>query len=530
MLDAYKKNNTQVIKKYKKINIPNYQREYIWGENEWEDFYNDILNIIKLDFKPHFMGTLLLKEKNGYFEVIDGQQRLVTLNIFLMAYRDAYSDRLEFKYTLNLLNDRIEVNDVNNIYDALYNKTYVKGERAITDNESKNIEKAYQYFWKKFQIKGLFGKITTDFNLSRILHKLFFITIEIEETTNPYLIFETLNARGVDLNISDLVKNHLLDLSKEDISLSTFINNEWNNLNNALSQEEFENIFQSFYQSSNNRKKLLKEITVTVNEEDEIKEFLKKLGSYVYMYKKLSDSSNTMWRGDAKWIENVRSIKSYKNNHLFKVITIPLLTSFPKRIRVGAFKFIESLIFRYVIICQKDELKLLEKFYQIAKLINDKSIITIEKLKVELFEYIVDDEEFEYSFAYRSIEYSRTNPDQIVRYILYKLENYITNSNYIIGSSNASIEHIGAHSASNYSIVYRLGNYTLLSKEDNEEAGHKTFAIKRDEFYNNNQFGLTHNATNAIIKSLITYNDWNFENIKKRQVEMSEVAIKVWNI
>lgn len=58
---------------------------------------------------------------------------------------------------------------------------------------------------------------------------------------------------------------------------------------------------------------------------------------------------------------------------------------------ISAFNFIESLIFRYVVICQKDENKLLEKFYFLAKQITDKSVDTMTKFKTELSEFIIDD-------------------------------------------------------------------------------------------------------------------------------------------
>lgn len=90
----------------------------------------------------------------------------------------------------------------------------------------------------------------------RVLNKLFFVIITIDNETNPYLIFETLNARGIDLNISDLVKNYLLDLAKSDEELSTFITSEWKQFMGDYQSEQFENIFQSYYKSSNNRKKL----------------------------------------------------------------------------------------------------------------------------------------------------------------------------------------------------------------------------------------------------------------------------------
>jgi uncharacterized protein with ParB-like and HNH nuclease domain len=529
MLNAYKKNYKRFIDRYKKVNIPNYQREYVWGENEWEDFYNDILNIIKLDFKPHFMGTLLLKEKDTYFEIIDGQQRLVTLNIFLMAYRDAYCDILEFKYTSNYLNDKIIVTDSDNVYNAIFNQTYIQSQRIINDEQSKNIEKAYQYFFKKFQVKGLFGKVTTDFNLSKIFNKLYFITIEIEDTTNPYLIFETLNARGIELNISDLVKNHLLDKSTSNDGFYDFVNSEWNHISSNMSDEQFEKAFQSYYQSSKNRKKLLKEITVNVNNEEEIREFLTNLGVYIYLYKKLDNPLS--WAGDEIWQNNVRYIKSYENKHLFKVVVIAILNNFPKRGRKGAFNFIESLIFRYAIICQKDEDKLLNKLFLIAKQINEKTITLLEDLHKELHEFIIDDEEFKYSFAYRSIEHSHQKPSSMVRYILYKIENYLVRENrYTLGVSNASIEHIDSQSSSSFNVVYRLGNYTLLIKDENTKAGNKSFIDKKEGFYTTSSFEITNAADDSNLKSLKSYTTWVGENVKSRQFEMAKIAVKVWKI
>ena len=73
-------------------------------------------------------------------------------------------------------------------------------------------------------------------------------------------------------------------------------------------------------------------------------------------------------------------------------------------------------------------------------------------------------------------------------------------------------------------------NFSLLSKEDNENASNKDFVTKKADFYENNQFGLTYSSANSAIKSLTSYNFWNFENIKTRQFEMAEVALKVWSL
>ena len=531
MLNSYKKNYKQLNDSYKKVTIPTYQRAYVWGTNEWEDFYNDILNIIKLDFKPHFMGTLLLKKGTTSYEIIDGQQRLITLSLFLMAYRDAYSKKLTISYILPLLINRIVVHDHDNIYDAIYNRTYIKGDRTLTDKESINIEKAYLYFLQKFNKKGLFGKVTTDFNLYRILNKLFFITIEIEDGTNPYLIFETLNARGVDLNISDLVKSHLVDQTQSNQEFSEFVHREWNILTDGINDNSFEKIFQSFYQSSSNRKKLLKEITVNINDEEEIRDFLRNLGSYVKLYKKLENDLSTEWDGNQDNIRFVKALKSFKNNHLLKILAVPILTNYPRKLRVRALTFLESLIFRYSIICQKDSQILEEKLYLVAKNINDKTIKKHNELKDELVEYIIGDEEFKSLFTYRSIEYSHEYANPMVRYIIYKMENHLLREErYITGVSDASIEHIGAQSETLNNEVFRLGNYALLTKEENSKAGDKNFVTKKEEYYKNSTFEITNGASTSEIKSLLTYNAWNIENINKRQLEMAEIATKIWKI
>ena len=205
MFSTYKRNYPKVIECNGRITIPAYQRGYVWSEHEWEDFYNDILNIIKLDYKPHFMGTILLKTNSGIFEIVDGQQRLITLTLFLFAFRDVYHS-LKFNYIENILKNRIILNDKDNVYESIFRKVYNRGQRTINNSESKNIETAYQFFKKKFENKNLFNQVTTDFNMLRVLNKLFFVIITIDNETNPYLIFETLNARGIDLNISDLVK------------------------------------------------------------------------------------------------------------------------------------------------------------------------------------------------------------------------------------------------------------------------------------------------------------------------------------
>ncbi|HHD75427.1 MAG TPA: DUF262 domain-containing protein, partial [Campylobacterales bacterium] len=480
MFNTYKKNYRDLVDTYRRVEIPSYQRAYVWGESQWEDFYNDLLNVIKLNYQSHFMGTVMIKHKEDKtrYEIIDGQQRLITLTLFLLAYRDVYEKDIKIVYLVNVLRHRINVKDKDNIYDALYNQT-LDSTRVINDPQSQNILDAYQFFKKNFNKKSLFGRVTTDFNIYRILNQLLFIVIKIDSTSNPYLIFETLNTRGVELSVADLIKNHLLDKSREDKEFANFVEQEWRELCSGFTHKQFENLFQSYYQSAINRKRILKELTQNVNTHKEIKNFLMDFGYYVGLYKKLDDTSLSTWDGNNALVTTIQMLKSYPNAHLLKILFIPILTRFPSRGQIGAMRFVESFIFRYAIICQKDEHRLRQHFYGVAKKINDKSITTLKRLKEELNEFMIDDEEFLYAFSYRSMEHSFENSNKMVRYILYRLENYIAKSQYIVGISDVTIEHISSQSEKRVNLLYRLGNYTLMSRHDNEVVGNKPFNQKK---------------------------------------------------
>ena len=67
--------------------IPRFQRDYSWGDEEWEDLWADLLGTLKPDGEPaHYMGYLVLQtDDDKFFDVIDGQQRLTTLSLIVLA-------------------------------------------------------------------------------------------------------------------------------------------------------------------------------------------------------------------------------------------------------------------------------------------------------------------------------------------------------------------------------------------------------------------------------------------------------------
>lgn len=529
--------------------IPSYQRGYVWKKDELEDFFNDIKNIV--EFKKfqttHFLGNVLIKKQNDDYEIIDGQQRFITIILFIKAFEKVYSiykPNLIKNYIIKLFENSLVVNDIDNVFDAIINGTFSRN-RNTTNESSENIKQAYLYFERSIDNNGrpLFKKaINTDQSLYRVLIRLIFIEIEIDNEVNPYLIFETLNARGVELNISDLVKSHLIEHSGN----GTHTDREWNRITQGLNNE-FEKIFQFFYNSRDNKKRLLKKITSDINNPETVNSFLQKLSDYTEAYKQLSDISQTY---STQEVQTYISYLNHLDNDSFKILLIPAQSIFSNSEFLKLLKLCEVFIFRYIIICKKDERILINKFYEVARKINLSEITTANQVYNMIYkELFIDDEEFENSFAYIRFMYAKKgnntyhNKTKTVRYILYRIENFLRGdlqlSLIATGTNDVSIEHIENESSTNIANEhkYRLGNYALMKESDNNAMGQRrlVFTDKRESsFYQNSQYltikgGRVNNNTLSSLTSN-TYLLMNEENIKKRQRQMAKLAVDLWSL
>jgi uncharacterized protein with ParB-like and HNH nuclease domain len=218
--------------------IPPFQRVYSWEEQELERYIYDISRIIESELDPnqkdkleHFFGTIVLKEEDAQYStkaiIIDGQQRLTTTLIFLIALRNNI-DSKEQKEFINknyLYNDsspfveKIKLKQVTNDWKAYQSIILEKGFK----DKNHKIIKAYEYFYKK--IKTMFSKdprlkfehfILT---LKRLNVAVIFLDERPHKGEDPQVIFETLNSMGKALTLSDLIRNYVLlkfDTSQQD--------------------------------------------------------------------------------------------------------------------------------------------------------------------------------------------------------------------------------------------------------------------------------------------------------------------------
>lgn len=200
--------------------IPIYQRNYDWGQQECSDLFKDIIDVVSHHRSSHFIGSIVFIY-DGLFSsseiselvIIDGQQRLTTLNILLVAlYRFALesgqqweADRIYNSYLCNEYAEeenyklKLKQTDKN----ALAFEAILLGEEDKVEGGAKVLEN-YRFF------KGLVNK--DNFQLiEQGLKRLIFVEIALERgKDDPQRIFESLNSTGLDLSQSDLIRNYIL--------------------------------------------------------------------------------------------------------------------------------------------------------------------------------------------------------------------------------------------------------------------------------------------------------------------------------
>ncbi|WP_417595311.1 DUF262 domain-containing protein [Parasphingorhabdus sp.] len=209
--------------------VPKYQRSFAWDSDETKDYWNDMVSAIESG-DEYFLGNIVLTRNSAdnTCSIIDGQQRIATTTILNAAIRDifkaeneaddAYTIQHEHVYALDTSkgkkNQRIRLNEIDNPF---YQRLLIDKVEVSPDRESHVlIKKAYDYFLDQLQNlkaknpdswKEEFAKIAFFLKSQSKV-----VAVYAATDADAFFIFETLNDRGANLTIADLLKgNYILN-------------------------------------------------------------------------------------------------------------------------------------------------------------------------------------------------------------------------------------------------------------------------------------------------------------------------------
>ncbi len=203
----------------KRFIIPLYQRNYDWKEENCEQLFQDLMKLHNSDRKSHFFGSIVSSVQSGTEDrfIIDGQQRITTVSLLLIAMVNAKKDGLieatdaklvEKIFKRYLVDEyqederKVKLKPIKKDMQAFDALLYKPKDQYIKES---NVTRNYDFFYDKITRAGL----TLD-ELFETIKKLEVINIRLDEDDDPQLIFESLNSTGLDLSEADKIRNYLL--------------------------------------------------------------------------------------------------------------------------------------------------------------------------------------------------------------------------------------------------------------------------------------------------------------------------------
>jgi uncharacterized protein with ParB-like and HNH nuclease domain len=545
--------------------IPRFQRPYSWTREQLEEFWEDA---ILSDEKDYFIGSMVVFEesdKDNVFNVVDGQQRLTTVTLLLAAVRDAFdaADDIDSAKGVQRIIERPDLDNKDQFtlssetpYPYLQEHIQKHGEPDVTPElgeEEKRLKFAFEYFQdrvgKAVQAIQIDTTIADDDKPKLVVAKLqdirnrvlrlIVIVVTLADEDDAYLIFETLNSRGMDLGVSDLVKNHLtrllkpknkgvdtakdqylailalFDESEARISMNTFLHHSW------LSREEYVS-----------QKKLFKSIKKRVKTKRAAKEYLDAIVADSKLYRALLEPKYRKWsKEEQPLLESIEAIR------LFGVAqSRPLVLALFRAYDNGVVKLkfvrsamrqLESYHFVFTAITgQRAGGGFAMMYASDARSVTgvDDSQEAATKWAAilrKLREKIPPLDEFEASFGQLQYLNTATKDRRLVRYILGRIS--IQGSKLTLSARDHwTIEHLasqnppaGGHGLAD-DVVGSIGNLLLVPEELNEKLKNKPFEEKKKIMAAFEGFQLEPEIAAAA--------EWGEEQIAARTKRLAELA------
>lgn len=544
--------------------IPRFQRPYSWDDENLEDFWNDV---VQAEGEDYFIGSMVLYQSGRQqYGVVDGQQRLTTITILLCVIRNAFqklgSENLaKGLHALIERGDRDSVNRYVVITETSYpffaeeiQKFEEKDFETEPQREEKRLQASYNFFEKKvFGIlhsvdidsaisneDKLEGKITRLKELRDSVLFLSLIRIELDNEDDAYLIFETLNTRGKDLALTDLLKNHFLKKIKGKGSVDS-AKELWTKILSTINGSEididpdtfFTHSWSSKFEATTQQKayKKIKSAVKEKNAKEQLKGFVADSKHYVSIY-----NPEQGWNKDQKKI-----IASLMAMRIFKISQhTPGVLSLVRANKSGlisdktlnrAFKAIEDFHFLFTAVTSSRSSGGISAMYSSfwRKLYEagdpNQAGIVINELIEKLEEKKPSKSEFMAAFEQLNFTNQNTKQSSLVRYTLQKLTRHQKLA-FSDDAANLTIEHIYPQakidSTWTVDIVGSLGNLILLTQKDNSE-------LKDDDF--KKKIIALKELSNSIPEDVLSAPDWTIDRVQTRTRELAEIAYnEIWKI
>jgi hypothetical protein len=601
MIDPKKETVRILLNSSQLLRVPEYQRSYEWGNNEVGEFWEDLISYKDSTSQDNFfLGTLIFNVGQNQNEIliVDGQQRITTIFLFLIAAKirlQLIGEKQALLVTARIQGLITSVSDstgetigvrlhasnsIKDVFDKISDASWdginfpERNGRKSLKQQVRKVKPIYEFFFKNLQ----------QFDLPQIsqiletLYSAYFVRIDITSDDEAFKIFERNNARGVDLEASDLLKNYFFQ------TMGSSVSENWDRIiSNA--DKSFPRMLKYFYVSHKGYIKK-SDLYRKLKSEFSSKNLLDDLHYYSTFYQAIRNTEKReLFTNYLESTNSENSLSIIKDQDklekiflsldglsLFKITQIyPLIFSaihsFNKTPIPEGNSGYSKLLNQFVLFFEN-----LERYHFInnaicARIGNEVEHLYADSSKkfYESSDFIASSKEFfnelntklafEDEFISRFIElnYEQNNAVPVLMYIFDRFYNYDFNRNQTVSSSELSrlkifnpTESFSRRSVNvdhwypqntphnnhiNKEDIHNIGNLIVISFKANSSLNNDLPEVKIQKFKN----GLSGEIQNSnYVKNFISEYEsdsanWNTEIIKKRALDLSKQAYqKIW--
>jgi hypothetical protein len=544
--------------KNKELGVPEYQRSYSWTTDKDDQqvvaFWHDLEESYALPHNEYFLGTVVLTSEGDSERrtIIDGQQRLATTSLLLAAIKDelvaASHDKVSVverdylaKQTLKSAGSerRLRLNLEDDDYFATILETGSPGTADPKVPSHQRLSDAY------FYLRGRLAPMIAADGADELIEFVSFLderakvgVIEVPTEADAYTIFETLNDRGADLTIADLLKNYLYGRATADKIAA--VRADWNQALGALGLSAAETKFVAFLrhywssrEGSTTEKRLYGAIKERIRTKRDVTRFAKEVASAASKYAALDNPNHEYWKtvGTAgkSEVELLSRFRLAPNRPLL----LAAMDHFAAKELRALLSALVSWSVRGMVAETMNSKSTEEQYCAAAVKIRAGEFKTTAQVRAFLSGVVPSDEVFGASFGILRISKNR---GWYARYYLRALERAKAgeaepelvpnpdetelNLEHVLAQNAEPADWTGITTAEDVATwAYRLGNMVLLTKSENEDVGNGAFPTKKPVL-RASQLALTSEVGRRA--------DWGPKQIDERQQRLAKLAVEAW--
>ena len=553
------------VLKTDRLAVPAYQRDYAWKEQQVAELLGDLAEAIRDQEEEYFLGSIVLSNEEGEeLQVTDGQQRLATITILIATIRNYFFGNDDDEQCQDIEADfllsrhrrtrdvvpklRLNAHDHQFFEDRVLRRPVSDGgEEKGEGLENTNVAEpeSHKRLGKAIKtVQAYIGNVvkTNPNNASEVLldwldfveEKAKVIKVLVPGDSNAFTIFETLNDRGLDLAISDLLKNFLFHRSGQDrLKESQTHWTAMTGLQEATAEDDIVVAFLRHYWSSvyglTRERDLYKAVKKKITNPKQAADLAGKLHESAKRYAALSNTSHQLWNKYGATAQgHVATLNTLRMTQM-RPLLLAILDHFKPAEAQRAFRYLVSCAVRLLMVGGRGG-SVESRYSEAAMNIRRKAIKDAAGVRQAMKTVYPADRQFRDAFAIATV-----SKEYLARYYLRALERAERNEKAPEFIPNANEEEVNLEQVlpqepgNNWKhltgdrckeLYKRIGNFALMKSTENSTIGNASFDDKR-KVLAKSSFRLT----KVMGKSLA----WDEDAITARQNYLADLALKTWS-